>query len=111
MICTKLTSGFITFVSALNRPKRIPSFGKYRPGDAHIVLRRDSVHCEDEARSIIESAQWKIQKLHIARVTDEVHLSSMPPEAQATLPQSDQYFEVAAYETGGGPEASENPFG
>ena len=79
-----------------------PKFWELQAGDAHIVIRADDKYCEDQARAIIERAQWKIQKLLTSLARDEAYLSLLPSEAQEALRRGDHYFEVGVYPTGNG---------
>jgi hypothetical protein len=87
-----------------------PNFEEVQAGWAHVHFMGEAEGAEEKARLRVESASWRIQKLHIATVGDESDLPALPIEIQSRLLDRGISLEVAVYQKGGGPEIAGDPF-
>jgi hypothetical protein len=81
-----------------------PKFYGVQAGYGHVIFRDEPQDAEQQARDYFAQHHWKITTLQDARQIPPERYSVMPSEAQAALRIRPMYVEIAAYETGGGPE-------
>ena len=87
-----------------------PKSAEIQAGWAHVHLMGQAEGAQEKAQLRVESASWRIQKLHVARATDESNLPMLPIEIQRRLLDRGISLEVAVYRKGGGPEQAGDPF-